>query len=89
MDHKPWLPLVAAALVGSHLLAAKASQMRARMRGALAHAGGVADAEFDGIGPSKPWSSMASRMIHVIEEYSMIMITAFFVAGMVGMLVGL
>lgn len=88
MNPKPWLPLIASALVGSHFLAAKASQFRARIRGTLVQAGTSANVNVGTMGPSKLWSSIASRMTHIVEEYAMVSITVLFVAGMVGMLIG-
>jgi len=88
MNPKPWLPLIASAMVGVHLLATKTPRMRAQMRGTWVRATGSADVRFGAMGPSKVWSSMAARMTHVVEAYSTIAITALFVAGTIGMFVG-
>jgi len=88
MNPKPWLPLIAFAIVGSHLLATKVTQMRAQVRSARVRAGGPADAMVDALGANKLWSSRGSCMTHVVEDYATIAISALFVAGMVGMLIG-
>jgi hypothetical protein len=63
--------------------------MRARMRWAPSTIASSSDVKIGAMGPSRPWSSLATRMIHVVEELSMIAISVLFVAGMVGLLVGM
>ena len=86
MNAKPWLPVMAAVLVGTHLLSARASQMRQRWEDGRVRPSGTADVDFNGAQPQKLWSSMATRMIHVVEEVAMIAIAALFVGGMVGLM---
>ena len=88
MNAKPWLPVVATILVGSHLVAVKLAHMRERAFGPPARAAASSDVKFGTMGPNKLWSSIATRMIHVVEEFSSIAIAALFVGGMVGLLVG-
>lgn len=88
MNPKPWLPLIAFTMFGAHLLATKAAQLRTQLRGARVQPGGPSDVEADAMGPSKPWTSITSRVTHVVEEYATITIATLFVAGMVGMLIG-
>lgn len=89
MNVKPWLPVVATVLVGSHLISLRAAQIRERMGGARAHAGSKADVSIGSMGPSRLWSSAFTRVIHVIEESSLVMLMGLFVAGVIGIVAGL
>ncbi len=88
MNLKPWLPVIATGLVGTHLLSVKASQLRARLRHAPSSVAHSRDVAFGAMGPTRLWSSLATRMIHVVEEFTMIAISALFLASMVSLLAG-
>ena len=90
MNAKPWLPMIATVLVGSHLIAARAAQMRARVRthGRFGRDMDAVDVQIGEAQPTRLWSSTSTRMICHVEEFAMAAIVGFFLVGMIGILGG-
>jgi hypothetical protein len=90
MNAKPWLPVIATVLVGSHLIAARAAQMRARVRnhGRFGNDREPVDIQIGVAQSTRLWSSATTRMICYVEEFAMAAIIGFFVVGMIGILGG-
>jgi hypothetical protein len=87
MHSKPWALLMAAPLAKSHLVAAGVSQLQARMPTAKVRTGSAVGAEL--VGPNKLQSSLAARMIDVIEDVLLLAVIALFTGSLVGILVGM
>ncbi|MBK7278220.1 MAG: hypothetical protein IPI08_17205 [Betaproteobacteria bacterium] len=47
------------------------------------------DIQFNGVGPTELWSSVATRAIHRVEEFVIVLIMLHFAVGMLGILFGL
>jgi hypothetical protein len=47
------------------------------------------DIQFNGVGPTELWSSVATRAIHRVEEFVIVLIMLHFAVGLLGILFGL
>lgn len=91
MHNKPsWLSLIATVLNGSGLITARPLSMRGRAWSTLQHAHMPArrslDIRLNGAKPTELWSSVVTRTIHRVEEFTMLLIMAHFAIGALGVL---
>jgi hypothetical protein len=102
MNTRPWLSLMATVLHGPRFVAARPSttsehawttwQPTPTPTPAPAPAPTLAsrtvDIQFNGVGPTELWSSVATRAIHRVEEVVIVLIMLHFAVGMLGILFG-
>lgn len=86
MHSKIWALSLAAPLARSRLLAAGASRFQALIPRAKVRTGSAVSA--DVVGPNKLQSSLAARMIDVIEDVLLFAVIALFTGSLVGILAG-
>ena len=89
MNTKPGLSLIAAVLNGPRFVAARPSTTPERVWIAWQPpASSSVDIQFNGAKPAELWSSAATRAIHRVEEFVMLLIMLHFAVGMLGILFG-
>jgi hypothetical protein len=92
MNTKPWLSLIATVLNGPRFVAAKPSTMPERVwttwQPAHTPANSSVEIQFNGAKRTELWSSVATRAIHRVEGFVMLLIMLHFAVGMLGILFG-
>ncbi len=92
MNTKPWLSVIDTVLNGPRFVAARPSTTPERVwtawQPAPTPASSSVDIQFNGAKPTGLWSSVATRAIHRVEEFVMLLIMLHFAVGMLGILFG-
>ena len=101
MNTRPWLSLMATVLHGPRFVAARPATTSERAwtpwqpaptptpTPSPTPASRAVDIQFNGVGPTELWSSVATRAIHRVEEFVIVLIMLHFAVGMLGILFGL
>lgn len=103
MNTRPWLSLIATVLHGPRFVAARPATTSERAwtpwqpaptptskpRPKPKPASHAVNIQFNGVGPTELWSSVATRAIHRVEEFVIVLIMLHFAVGLLGILFGL
>ena len=92
MNVKPWLPSLTTLLNGSRFVAARPTSVAGRAWAPWQHAHPPArssvDVRLSGAKATELWSSPVTRAIHLVEEFTILLIMVHFAVGILAVLFG-